>query len=79
LIAKKVRQAILSEIAKSKYFAISVDSTPDLAHIDQLTFTVRYVNNGEPVERFLDFIPIFGHGSEYLATVVLKNLEHYGM
>ena len=39
-----------------------MDSTPDIAHVDQLTIIIRYVrNNGEIVERFLEFLPIIGH------------------
>jgi len=40
-MGKKTEKVILSEIQKAKYLAISVDSTPDLSHIDQLTFIVR--------------------------------------
>lgn len=59
LIGSKVLNAILNEIRKAKYFSISVDSTPDVSHCDQLVFCVRYVKNGAPVERFLQFIHTF--------------------
>ena len=36
---------------------VSVDSTPDVSHGDQMTFIVRFVDPmGKPVERFLKFI-----------------------
>jgi hypothetical protein len=38
LMRSKVLAAIVTEIQKAKYFSISVDSTPDETHIDQLTF-----------------------------------------
>ena len=57
---------------KAKYYSISVDSIPDLLHVDQLTFTVRYVTDPAPIERFLQFVPIHGHGAEYLEKVVLN-------
>nr|XP_042894988.1 zinc finger MYM-type protein 1-like [Parasteatoda tepidariorum]XP_042895119.1 zinc finger MYM-type protein 1-like [Parasteatoda tepidariorum]XP_042899228.1 zinc finger MYM-type protein 1-like [Parasteatoda tepidariorum]XP_042901855.1 zinc finger MYM-type protein 1-like [Parasteatoda tepidariorum]XP_042906919.1 zinc finger MYM-type protein 1-like [Parasteatoda tepidariorum]XP_042909334.1 zinc finger MYM-type protein 1-like [Parasteatoda tepidariorum] len=60
---------------KAKYFSISVDSTPDLSHIDQLTFIIRYVKDCVPVERFLKFIPIKEHKSKYLAETILNFLE----
>jgi hypothetical protein len=47
-----------------------VDSTPDLTHIDQLTFILRYVKNAVPKELFLHFIPIHGHKADHLADVV---------
>jgi hypothetical protein len=38
LMGSKVLAAIVTEIQKAKYFSISVDSTPDVTHIDQLIF-----------------------------------------
>ena len=75
LIGEKVHEEILKEIKEAKYYSISVDSTPDVCHLDQLSFTIRYMHDGNPIERFLEFIPIYGHGSEYLATTVLEYLK----
>ncbi|XP_023248121.1 52 kDa repressor of the inhibitor of the protein kinase-like [Copidosoma floridanum] len=76
LIAKQVAYFIVEELKKSKYYSICVDSTPDISHQDQLTFTVRYLINDQPIERFLAFIPIEAHGSEYLSNVVTKFLKY---
>lgn len=70
---------ILMELKTSKYYAISVDSTPDISHIDELSFCVRYVYGEKPLERFLRFIPITDHKSEYLSNVVLSFLQTYGI
>ena len=43
LMGQHVLCAILGEIKESKYYSISVDSTPDISHTDQLTFTVWYI------------------------------------
>ena len=44
---------------QAKYLSFSVDSTPDVTNVDQLTFSPRYVlDEGQPVERFLLFVPI---------------------
>lgn len=43
LMGQRVQAEIINQVQRSKYFAMIVDSTPDLAHIDQLTFVVRYV------------------------------------
>ncbi|XP_065664586.1 zinc finger MYM-type protein 1-like [Hydra vulgaris] len=75
LMGNKVMSEIISELKKAKYYSISVDSTPDLSHVDQLTFTVRYVKDLAPVERFLQFVPIHGHGAEHLETVILNFLQ----
>ena len=40
------------------YFSVSVESTPDITHSDQLTITLRYVHmmDHQPLECFLTFI-----------------------
>ena len=68
-----------SEI-KSKavgYYSVSVDSTPDMYRIDQLTVIVRYVSpsNGKASERFLTLLPIECHKGEYLADTLVNYLE----
>jgi hypothetical protein len=52
-----------------------VDSTPDVTHIDQLTFILRTVKNVVPKERLLQFIPIHGHKADHLAGVVISFLK----
>jgi hypothetical protein len=52
-----------------------VDFTPDVTHIDQLTFILRYVKNAVPKELVLQFIPIHGHKADHLADVVTSFLE----
>lgn len=80
LMADKVLRKILGEIMVAKYFAIIVDSTPDVSHVDQLTFVVRYIQvDGEPVERFLKFIPSVGHKAQEMADSVVKTIENFGI
>jgi len=70
-MGRKVRFAIVDEIKATKYYSISVDSTQDISHIDQLTFIVRYVTqSGKPVEQLKKFVDIHGHGAANLAEVV---------
>ena len=56
-----VRNYIVTELKTAKYFSVSVDSTPDLSHVDQLAVIVRYVVSGKPVERFLTFLQPCSH------------------
>ncbi|XP_065658523.1 uncharacterized protein LOC136083043 [Hydra vulgaris] len=48
VLSRDVLNNILTEIKEAKYFAVSVDSTPDISH--------------GPVERFVTFIPIEEEG-----------------
>ena len=78
-MGNKVLAVIVKELQQSKCFSVSIDSTPDTSHIDQLTIVVRYVrmSDGDVVERFLTFIPIESHTEEALATTVLKFLNEH--
>lgn len=50
LMGKRLLDQIVKEIKDAKYYSICVDSTPDVAHTDQLTFIIRYVRNSERKE-----------------------------
>ena len=69
-MGQKDLSVIVSEIKTAKYFSISVDSTPDIAHVDQLTVVIRYVLKDGPVERFLTSIPMFSHTGAEIAKIV---------
>jgi hypothetical protein len=77
ILAEQVRNGIVAEITNSKYFSVSVDSTPDLTHVDQLTVIIRYVNEQfESVERFLTFLQIErSHTGQNLADCLLAYLD----
>lgn len=80
LMGERTKQAIVNEIKDSKYFSVIVDSTPDLAHVDQLTFIFRFVNQGgHVVERFLAFEPVDNHRGDSLAECVIAMVENLGL
>ena len=73
-MGQKVLLFIVDEIQKAKYYSVSIDSTPDLSHVDQSSVTVRYVNKGEPIERFLTFIKFESHTGIGLSNALLEFL-----
>ncbi|KAE9524446.1 hypothetical protein AGLY_015167 [Aphis glycines] len=75
LMANKIIHTIVDQIKKCKYFSLIIDSTPDITHTDQLSFIVRYVYEGIPVERFIQFIPSCGHKADGMKKAVLDTLE----
>ena len=77
IMAQKALGVIKQEIVKSRYFSISVDSTPDITRTDQFTIIIRHVNmtNYEPVKRFLMFISISIHTGQDLADTLLQCLS----
>lgn len=81
LMGEKVMSRIKEEIGRSMYFSVSVDSTPDISHVDQLTIIIRYVDMVAfaPVERFLTFLPISSHTGDNLAKTLLGFLHDNGI
>ncbi|XP_015363711.1 PREDICTED: zinc finger MYM-type protein 1-like [Diuraphis noxia] len=75
LIANKTRTMNIDQLKKAGYFSISVDFTPDITHMDQLTIILKYVNNDGPVERFITFIHITSHTGANLALCLLNFLK----
>ena len=50
IMGEKVRKLITDQVKETKYFSLTVDSTPDISHIDRLAFVLRYVLENGPVE-----------------------------
>nr|XP_047132686.1 uncharacterized protein LOC124811345 [Hydra vulgaris] len=75
LMGQKVLLFIVDEIKKAKYCSVSIDSTPDLSHVNQLSVTARYVNKVEPIEHFLAFIKFKSHTGIGLSNALLEFLE----
>ncbi|XP_065675774.1 uncharacterized protein LOC136091981 [Hydra vulgaris] len=77
LMARKVLQSISNDVLKSKYYGLSVDSTPDASHKDQLCVILRYIDqiSNEPIERFVNFIHIDNHTGENLANATVDFLN----
>ncbi|XP_065671966.1 uncharacterized protein LOC136089805 [Hydra vulgaris] len=77
LMARKVLQSISEYVLKSKYYGLSVDSTPDASHKDQLCVILRYIDqiSNESIERFVNFIHIDNHTGENLANATVDFLN----
>ena len=60
LMGKRVLDEIVSRIKRSRYYSVTLDSTPDERHVDQLTFVFRFMENTTPVERFVTLCPTRG-------------------
>lgn len=72
LIAQNMEKQIIAELEDAKYYSLSVDSTPDVSHTDQMAICVRYMKDGKAVERFICFVPIENHTSNHMAETIFK-------
>jgi len=74
-MGEHVLKHIIKEINSAKYFSVTVDSTPDISHVDQLTCVLRYVQPDGPVERFVSFLDMANHTGQELAKTLLDFLK----
>lgn len=74
IMANKVKNEIVSQIKRAKYFSLIVDSTPDVSHVDQLSIVFRYCLDGYVYERFFCFLPINSHTGASLNETILQVL-----
>ena len=84
LLGKKVKDLILEEIKTAKYFSNLLDSTPDVCHVDQTAFIVRYVkihsnNEVQIKESFLNFFPLRGKNADEITKSILNELQQNGL
>ncbi|XP_025420257.1 zinc finger MYM-type protein 1-like [Sipha flava] len=80
LMKNDIIKIILKELKAAKYYSLIVDSTPDIANVDQLVIALRYVlPSGVPAERFLIFIPNSGHKSKEMSNVVMDFLNSHNI
>lgn len=85
IVASKIRQHIISNIQKAKYFSILFDSTPDTSHQEQMTQILRYVNIDPNTnkcsieETFIDFIVTHEKTGEALANDIENKLTLDGL
>lgn len=70
-MAKEILNEIITKLKKSKYYSVPVDSTPDEAHIDQLTIVLCYMEGVNTIKQFLTFIPNCGNIGIEIANALL--------
>eukprot|EP00112_Aurelia_sp_Birch-Aquarium-sp1_P017519 Seg4069.6 transcript_id=Seg4069.6/GoldUCD/mRNA.D3Y31 product="Zinc finger MYM-type protein 1" protein_id=Seg4069.6/GoldUCD/D3Y31 len=78
-IATVIRNQIIAEIQNAKFYCIILDTTPDISHKDQLAFSIRYVRDGKPLERFLCFEEMEGSKAVDFRDKLLHLLQEYNL
>ena len=73
-----VKKTIIHDIKEDKYFALLLDSTPDVSHIDQMTVIIRYIKIKDEIaevkESFIAFIPMKHKTASEIARMILDRL-----
>ena len=83
LLGDAVKQELICEIKKAKFYGILFDSTPDISHTEQMSQVIRYVKidnrNVEVKESFLGFIPLSGKKADSITQEIVQSLEKDGL
>ena len=79
IMGKCFLDEIMSEIKHAGHFSVSMDSTPNVSNVDQLTCVILYVLSSGPVERFVHFLPMMKHTGLELATRLFTFLDQHGI
>lgn len=83
LMATNVKNSIVNDTKRAKYFSVLLDCTPDMSHQEQMSLILRFVNmtslevNVE--EHFIDFIPVNDQTGKGLSNALLAELEALGL
>uniref|UniRef100_H2YD91 Uncharacterized protein n=1 Tax=Ciona savignyi TaxID=51511 RepID=H2YD91_CIOSA len=70
ILAKKVLNFIIFEIKQAKYYSVSVDSTPDITNVDQLTIVFFFEHN-----HLAKYIPSFFSSSTHRWNLLIDALK----
>ena len=71
--------SVIVELKVAKYYCVSIDSSPDISHVEQVTIIVRCVMEDGHVERFLTFMSFESHTGKGLSSVLLGFMEDSGI
>ena len=78
-LADMVREQILDEVKKSKYFSLLVDESKDMSKREQISIVLRFFHDRNINECFLDFKPANGLDAKSLSALLLNTLHKYGL
>ncbi|XP_075716875.1 zinc finger MYM-type protein 1-like [Rhinoderma darwinii] len=89
LLASKVEEEIISEIQKSQFYSIIMDTTQDIGKIDQLSQVIRYVvverdenfraTSIKIEEAFLGFQSVEDQSAAGLEKPIIESIEKKGL
>ena len=79
ILGKAAEDIIDNELKEAKYFFYITRSTSDIAHTDQLCFTVRYVMPTGRMEMFLAFLPEEGHTAQKIFDGLVQYTSEKGI
>ena len=77
VVGISIRNDIIAEVKKAKYYSIIADETSDAANHEELSLVFRYVLNGEVREVFVDFLEVERITGRVLGEAILSWLKSH--
>ncbi|CAF4180190.1 unnamed protein product, partial [Rotaria sordida] len=74
IISNVIINQIIEEVKQAKFFTILLDTTADIANIEQASLYLRYLHNGLIQEKFIKFIHVQDRSCAGLANVLLREV-----
>lgn len=79
-LGDEIRERIVKQIEKSKFFSVMADETTDESTKAQLSVCVRYLtDNFEVEETFLGFVDLHKTDAETISEVLIDNVQQWGL
>ena len=74
-----IREKVLSEVQKAKYYSILADEVADISNTEQLSLVLRFVDENNIIkEEFVDFLPCLdGTSGQAIASLILNRIRLY--
>jgi len=77
VIGAQIRNSILTEVRKAKYFSVIADEVTDVANREQLSISVRYCLDFSVKEVFLDFVQVERITGKNIADAILQKFSSW--
>ena len=78
-IASFIRSKLLASISRSKFFTLMADECTDVSSTEELSNCCRWLENGKPVEHFIDIIHITEMKAAAITTVLTEFMSSHGI
>ena len=78
-IAHSVCSKLIDAVREAKSFSVILDTTPDVSHLDQLAFSVRYVKDTHPNEKFICFSDMAQGTAKCILKKLINLLDRYSL
>lgn len=83
LMATNVKNSILNDTKRAKYFSVILDCTPDMSHQEQMSLVLRFVNMASldvsVEEHFIEFLQVNDQTGRGLTDALLATLDELGL